>query len=133
MSPSLAGTGVLVADDNPDALEITEYVLGQQGGTVRGVRTAHEALEALLTWTPDVLLLDISMPDMDGIELLSTIRGISRLRQVPAVAVTGHAYQRDKRRCLNAGFAEHLSKPYDVEVLIDLVARLAPKKRAAAV
>ena len=87
MSPDLTGTAVLVAEDNVDDREILEYLLGQHGGAVRSARTAREALEALLTWTPDVLLLDISMPDMDGFELLATIRGVARLRQVPAVAV----------------------------------------------
>jgi CheY-like chemotaxis protein len=125
----LTGTTVLVAEDNVDDREILEYVLGQKGGTVRSAKTAREALEVLLTWTPDVLLLDISMPDMDGFELLSTIRGVARLRQVPAVAVTAHAYERDKRRCLDAGFVEHLPKPYDADVLVDLVARLARRTR----
>jgi CheY-like chemotaxis protein len=125
VSPDLTGVAVLVAEDNFDDREILEYLLGQHGGTVRSATTGREALEALLTWTPDVLLLDISMPDMDGFELLATIRGVARLRRVAAVAVTAHAYDRDRRRCLDAGFVEHVAKPYDADVLVDLVARLA--------
>jgi CheY-like chemotaxis protein len=124
----LDGTKVLVTDDNADAVEILHYLICQQGGSVRSSRTGRGALEALLTWTPDILLLDISMPDMDGFQLLSTIRGISRLREVPAVAVTAHAYERDKDRCLGAGFVEHVAKPYDPDGLMHLVARLAPTK-----
>jgi CheY-like chemotaxis protein len=56
--------------------------------------------------SPDVLLLVISMPDMDGFELLAMIRGVSRLREIPAIAVTAHAYAADRNRCLEAGFAE---------------------------
>jgi CheY-like chemotaxis protein len=125
---SLAGTAVLVVDDDADSLEILAYLVGQEGGTVRGASSAREALELLLTWTPDVLLLDISMPEIDGYELLSTIRGVARLRDVPAIAVTAHAYETDKQRCIEAGFAEHISKPYDGAALLELVARLASEK-----
>jgi CheY-like chemotaxis protein len=125
---ALDGTGVLVADDDADNLEILQYLIGRQGGTVRSAGSARDALEMLLTWTPDLLVLDISMPDIDGYELLQTIRGVARLRSVPAVAVTAHAYEQDKRRCLEAGFVEHVPKPYDPESLIDLLAGLALSK-----
>jgi CheY-like chemotaxis protein len=87
----------------------------------------------LLTWTPDVLLLDIAMPEMDGCELLTTIRGIERLREVPAVAVTARAFERDKERSANAGFAAHVSKPYQIEALVDVIGGLVAKKPVDAV
>jgi CheY-like chemotaxis protein len=122
---SLNGTTVLVADDDPDSVEILQYLIGTQDGTVRAASSAHEALELLLTCTPHVLLLDISMPDMDGCQLLEAIRGVSRLRAIPAVAVTAHAYERDKVRCLEAGFARHIAKPYEPDDLLQVVAHLA--------
>jgi CheY-like chemotaxis protein len=125
----LDGTAVLVADDDADNRDILQYLIGQQGGTVRGAGTARAALEMLLTWTPDVMVLDISMPDIDGYQLLEAIRGVARLREVPAVAVTAHAYERDKLRCIEAGFVEHVPKPYDPALLIDLLAGLAAQKR----
>ena len=128
MGSALAGTVVLVADDHSDRLEILTYLVSAEGGIVRSARTAREVLELLLTLTPDLMLLDISMPDIDGYELLATIRGIDRLRDVPAVAVTAHAYQDDKRRCAEAGFAEHIGKPYDPGALMDVVARLVVPK-----
>ena len=128
MVAALNGTSVLVADDDADNLEILSFLIGLEGGTVRGARTAREALELLLTWTPDVLLLDISMPEMDGYELLAAIRGVQRFREIPAVAVTAHAYEHDKQRAKDAGFAEHITKPYDAATLIGLVEKLAPKK-----
>lgn len=76
MAAALDGITVLVADDDPDNLEIVRFLVGQEGGTVRGAKNAREALELLLTFTPDVLVLDISMPDIDGYELLATIRGL---------------------------------------------------------
>jgi CheY-like chemotaxis protein len=129
----LAGMTLLLADDDPDSLEVLTYLIRQEGGTVRTADSAREALEVLLTWTPDVLLLDIAMPEIDGFALLATIRGVERLRDVPAVAVTAHAYERDRERCIEAGFAEHVPKPYDAERLLGLIADLAAKKLAAAV
>ncbi len=128
----LAGTAVLLADDDADSVAILEYLIAKEGGTVRTVKNAREALELLLTWTPDVLLLDIAMPDMDGVELLATVRGLARLRDVPAVAVTALAYESDRARCIEAGFVEHVSKPYEAEMLLDLIAALGSKKASTA-
>jgi len=128
MAGALDGTAVLIADDDADNREILQYLIGQQGGTVRSAATAHDALEMLDTWTPDLMVLDISMPDIDGYQLLQTIRGVARLRTVPAVAVTAHAFERDKLRCIEAGFVKHVPKPYDPTVLIELLAGLAIQK-----
>ncbi len=114
----LEGVAVLVVDDDADNLAIVEYLIGKRGGATRCAGSAQDALEMLLHWTPDLLLLDISMPEMDGLDLLQTIRGIERLRVVPAIAVTAHAYASDRQRCLEAGFADHISKPYDPDALM---------------
>ena len=76
-----------------------------------------------------MLLLDISMPDMDGYELLETLRGLNRLRAIPAVAVTAHAYERDKECSAEAGFAVHVSKPYDIAALVEVLGNLAAQER----
>jgi CheY-like chemotaxis protein len=120
----LHGVAILAVDDDADNLEIISYVVGQEGGSVRSARSAHSALEMLLDWTPDLLLFDLSMPDIDGFELLTTVRGIARLHLVPAIAVTAHAFEADKRRCLEAGFARHISKPYDPNDLLLQIAEL---------
>jgi CheY-like chemotaxis protein len=117
-------------DDDRDGLELLAHVIEQVGGDVRMAKNAREALALLLTWTPDVLLLDISMPDMDGYELLRTIRGVHRLQEVPAVALTALAFKRDEDRAAEAGFNAHVTKPYEVEGLIKLVERLASKEPA---
>jgi two-component system CheB/CheR fusion protein len=127
---SLREAEILVVDDDHDSLEIIEYLIAREGGVVRKARNSREALELLLSCTPDVMLLDLSMPDMDGFELLTTIRGVARLSEVPAVAVTAHAYERDKERSAKAGFVAHVSKPYDVEALIKVIGDLVEKKPA---
>jgi len=121
-----------MADDDADTLEVLEDLIADEGATVRSATSAREALEVLRTWTPDLLLLDISMPDMDGCELLTLIHRKAALREVPAVAVTGYDDARDKKRCTEAGFAGHIAKPFYVETLINLIATLAPKPSPAA-
>jgi CheY-like chemotaxis protein len=125
---SIGETQILVADDDQDSLEALEYLLSKEGAIVKKAKNARKALELLLTWTPDVLLLDLAMPEVDGYELLTTIRGIERLREVPAVAVTALAFERDKERSANAGFAAHVSKPYEIKALVDLIGGLVAKK-----
>jgi CheY-like chemotaxis protein len=125
---SLRDTNILVVDDDRDSRELLEYFITQEGAVVRKATNAREAMELLLSWTPDVLLLDISMPDMDGYELLQTIRGVNRLRGIPAVAVTAHAFERDKERSEKAGFAMHVSKPYDIAALVKVLGDLVPSR-----
>jgi CheY-like chemotaxis protein len=124
---SIGETAILLVDDDRDSVDALEYLISQHGAIVKKAKNAREALDLLRTWTPDVLLLDIAMPEVDGYELLTTIRGIERLREVPAVAVTALAFDRDKERSAKAGFAAHVSKPYEIEALVDLIGTLAAK------
>jgi CheY-like chemotaxis protein len=128
---SIGETAILAVDDDRDSLEALEYLISREGAIVKKAKNAREALDLLLTWTPDVLLLDIAMPEVDGYELLTTIRGIERLREVPAVAITALAFERDKERSAEAGFAAHLSKPYEIEALVDVIGSLVAKKPGA--
>ena len=125
---SIGATEILVVDDDRDSLEALEYLISNEGAIVKKAKNAREALDLLLTWTPDVLLLDLAMPEVDSYALLTTIRGIERLREVPAVAVTARAFGRDKERSAEAGFAAHVSKPYEIEALIHLIGGLVAKK-----
>ena len=120
-----------MVDDDPDNLEILGHVILAQGATVQRAKDAREALEMLPGWEPDVLLLDIEMPEMDGYELLSLIRLHPALRNVPAVAVTGLAHATDKDRAFEAVFEAHLAKPFDSAAVIDLVVWLSSRPRPA--
>jgi CheY-like chemotaxis protein len=131
MTAKLDGTAVLVADDDPDNLELLEFVICAEGATVRTASSGREALALLPNWTPDVLLLDIEMPDMDGYQLLLAIRRHAGLHDVPAVAVTGLGYPSNKDRSFAVGFEAHMTKPFDEAALIDLVEWLASRPRLA--
>jgi CheY-like chemotaxis protein len=125
MTATLEGTAVLVADDDPDNLELLAYIMSAEGATVRTARSGREAMELLRDGKPDVLLLDIEMPVMDGYELLAAIRSRADLRNVPAVAVTGRGYPTDKERAFEAGFDAHMTKPFDGAALVELIEWLA--------
>jgi two-component system CheB/CheR fusion protein len=126
----LRGAQVLVVDDERDIVDLIAYAIADAGATVRTATSAVDALKLLAGsgWTPDVLLLDIGMANMDGYDLLLAIRHHEGLKNVPAIAVTGFGYELDKKRAFEAGFAVHVTKPFVSEVLVDLVRWIAKTK-----
>jgi CheY-like chemotaxis protein len=128
MRKALAGVSVLLVDDEPDNSELLGLYVESQGASVRIASSAREALELVSSWKPDIMLLDISMPEMDGYDLLKAIRRDPALRSTPAVAVTAHAFERDKRLAAQATFSAHVSKPYDCEALLYIVEKLTVAK-----
>ncbi|MGH9310421.1 MAG: hybrid sensor histidine kinase/response regulator [Vicinamibacterales bacterium] len=119
--PPLRACRVLIADDNPDTLEMMELMLTLQGHTVRVASDGVHALEAADEFRPQIAFLDIGMPRMDGYEAASRIRRLLG-RRVVLVALTGWGQDEDKRRSREAGFDHHLTKPPDPELLDQLIA-----------
>ena len=126
--PRLEGVHVFVVDDEPDARELLRTVLDDQGATVTTFGSAQEALAALKTTRPTLLICDVGMPKMDGYQLIRTLRAQeSRSERIPALALTAFARAEDRKRSLVAGYQAHLAKPFDVSefilVIADLVGR----------
>jgi len=115
---------ILIADDNIDALESLAEVLKLQGHEVFSAANGSLALESAERYLPDVALLDIGMPLLDGYEVARRIRSQEWGRQVTLMAVTGWGQDADRRRSREAGFDQHLVKPLDVDKLAELLARL---------
>ncbi len=133
--PSLAlrlrGVRVMVVDDEPDARELATAVLEESGASVEVAASGREALTRLKASNPDVFLIDIAMPEMDGLTLIREIRqSQGRAAHAPAVACTAYARAEDRQRALASGFQLHLAKPVQPEVLIEAVASVW--ERAAA-
>jgi CheY-like chemotaxis protein len=120
-SAALAPRRVLVVDDNRDAAESLGMVLHLLGAQVHVVCSGPDALEALGTHRPAVVLLDIGMPGMDGYEVARRIREQPDFRDVTLVALTGWGQEEDRRRSRTAGFDYHLVKPADVTALKTLM------------
>ena len=108
---------VLIVDDNVDAAETLQMVVSQLGHEVQAAHDGVAALDAVRSRRPDVVLLDISMPGMDGLEVARALRAEPALRQVRVVALTGFGQQEDRRRSLAAGCDAHLVKPVSPEDL----------------
>jgi signal transduction histidine kinase/ActR/RegA family two-component response regulator len=125
VTPSLAGVRVLAVDDNRDALEVLDAVLGDAGAHVR---LANSGAEALAEWereTPDIVLCDLAMPEMNGYELLAEIRerDATVRRFIPAIAVTAQASEEHVAQSMRAGFQQHIAKPFDGADLVRAVAQ----------
>jgi signal transduction histidine kinase len=115
---------ILVADDNPDALESLALVLQLQGHEVFSANNGGVALESAERYLPDVVLLDVGMPVLDGYEVARRIRAQPWGKQVTLLALTGWGQDSDRRRSQEAGFDLHLVKPVDVDKLTELLAHL---------
>ena len=123
--PRLDGIHAFVVDDEPDAREILERVLRDQGARVTTFDSAEMVLAALKATKPTVLISDIGMPEMDGYQLMRALRASEpRLGRIPALALTAFARAEDRKRSLLAGYQAHLAKPFDISELILLVADL---------
>ncbi|MGH8318125.1 MAG: ATP-binding protein [Steroidobacteraceae bacterium] len=115
---------LLIADDNKDAADTLALLLSLEGCDVRTAYSGHAAVSIAETFHPDVALLDIGMPEMDGFAAAKAIRRLHGGMKVCLVAVTGWGQEHDKRRSFEAGFAMHLTKPVDPDRLRALLARL---------
>ena len=120
----LDGVRVVVADDDPEALELASTILGGAGGEVRTCSSAAEALEAFRQSVPDVLISDIEMPGEDGYSLIRRVRALPAEQggRVPAVALTAYGRTQDRVQSLAAGFTMHVPKPVDPGELTTIVA-----------
>jgi PAS domain S-box-containing protein len=115
---------VLVVDDNRDAAESLGMLLTMLGATVHVSYSGADALQALATHKPSVVLLDIGMPEMDGYEVARRIREQPDFRDVTLIALTGWGQEKDRRRSRRAGFDFHLTKPANVDALETLLVSL---------
>jgi signal transduction histidine kinase/ActR/RegA family two-component response regulator len=128
---NLSGVKVVLADDDRDAREMLWHILVERGADVIATASAQEALVAVESFRPDVLISDIGMPDEDGYELIQKVRMLGDgLSGVPAVALTALSRLEDRTRALLAGYQIHLTKPVDARELTVTVASLAGRLRA---
>jgi PAS domain S-box-containing protein len=122
---ALSGLRVLVVEDEPDARELLSITLECSGAEVEAVESAQEALKNLQVFKPDVLLSDIGLPIESGYDLIRKVRSLpSDSSNIPAVALTAFATEKDQQRALSAGFQVHLTKPVEPGVLVETIERL---------
>jgi CheY-like chemotaxis protein len=123
---------VLVVDDNRDAATTLALVLNMDGHMTHVVQNGVEALDAFESFKPEVVLLDIGLPEMDGYEVATRLRSTRAVVEPLLIAVTGYGQADDRERSKAAGFDHHLVKPVDISALLDLcsAAESCRRKRA---
>lgn len=102
---------VVLAEDDPDSLEITMILLQRYGAQVYAATNGKDALALIRQYRPQLVISDLSMPDLDGWELLASLQKDPELVATPVIALTAHALTGDRERVLAAGFRNYLTKP----------------------
>jgi CheY-like chemotaxis protein len=112
---------ILIVDDHEDSAEGMAVLLRACGHEARAAHDAHAALEAAEEYRPDVVILDIGLPGMDGFEAARRLRERFPSHPLRLVALTGYGQEEDRRRAREAGFDHHLVKPLDIARLRELI------------
>jgi len=123
-SPRASGRRIMVVDDNEDAADLLSVLLERLGNTTRVAHDAHAALRMADEFVPEVAVLDIGLPVMDGYELARLLRQQPRERPLRLIALTGYAQESDRRLAAAAGFDAHLVKPVGLETLEAILGEL---------
>jgi CheY-like chemotaxis protein len=106
---------VLIVDDEPDNVGVAQKVLSFNGADVHVARNGIEGLNILNSIDPTFILLDLSMPEMDGWEMFELVRANERLSSVPVIALTAHAMSGDREKIIGAGFDGYIAKPFRID------------------
>lgn len=121
---------ILIVDDNPINLKLASEILLASGYTVAGAADADQAQQLLVTLLPDLILMDIALPGMDGLSLTRIIKADSRLSHVPVIALTAFALQGDDRKAADAGCDGYITKPINTRKFVGQVTAILESARA---
>jgi two-component system cell cycle response regulator DivK len=111
------GALVLIVEDNPRNLKLARDVLNHQGYETLEAANAEDALALARDRHPDLVLMDVQLPGMDGVQALDRLRSDPETRDIPVIAVTAFAMKDDRERFLAVGFDRYLAKPLDIHQL----------------
>jgi two-component system cell cycle response regulator DivK len=117
----MAGEQILVVEDNEKNMKLFRDVLQATGYRTLEATAGARAVELATEHQPDAVLMDIQLPDIDGVEVLGRLRADERTASIPVLALTAQAMQGDRERFLAAGFDGYVSKPVNIVELIDTV------------
>ena len=124
----MSGEIILYIEDNADNRTLIRRILSAEGYEFKEAENAVEALKVLKSLHPDLILMDINMPDMDGYTLTAKIRALSGFGNVPIVALTANVMRGDRERSLEAGCDGYIQKPIDIDLLPQQVERYLRKR-----
>lgn len=124
----MAGERILIVDDNATNLKLVAYLMRANGYTVETALDAESAIDAIRVNHPDVILMDIQLPGIDGLELTRRLKADPGTRDIVIVAVTAYAMKGDQAKALAAGCDDYITKPIDTRSLPDTIARHLAKR-----
>ena len=125
------GAPILIVDDNPLNVKLVRVVLLTSGYDVRTCADAESALEALQSFRPDAILMDIQLPGMDGLELTRRLKANPETRDITIIALTAYAMKGDEEKARAAGCDGYLTKPIDTAVFPSLLAGYLCRTRSS--
>ena len=120
---------ILIADDHDDNRELLQLLLAGAGYDVREARDGRECLAIARDASPDLIVIDLSMPVLDGWGVFQELKADERTRTIPCMAVTAHA-ELDRNQALETGFSAYVSKPYSGEALLKTVATMLANRKS---
>ncbi len=113
---------ILLVEDNPVNRRLAEFLLRSQGYQVRAATNAQEAFDTIKAERPDLILMDVQLPGMDGLEATRKLKAEPATRDIPVVAVTSYAMKGDREKALAAGCSGYITKPIDKDTFVREVA-----------
>ena len=119
----MAAAQILVVEDNEKNMKLVRDVLEATGYRLLEATTGAQAVDLAAEHQPGLVLMDIRLPDMDGVQVLGRLRADERTASIPVLAVTAQAMQGDRERFLAAGFDDYVAKPVDIDELVRSVGR----------
>jgi two-component system cell cycle response regulator DivK len=119
----MAGEQILVVEDNEKNMKLFRDVLQAKGYSIMEATTGGRAIELAIEHVPDLVLMDIQLPDIDGVDALGQLRANERTASIPILALTAQAMEGDRERFLSAGFDGYLSKPVNIAEFVATVKR----------
>jgi len=127
----MANVHVLLVEDNQDNQDLMKFLLERAGYIVYTANNGLEALAAALLKMPDVVLMDLSLPEMDGWTAAREMKKNPLLSHIPLIAVTAHTLPGDRRKALDSGFDSYISKPINVRMFDIMVAKVLEQKSSS--
>jgi two-component system cell cycle response regulator DivK len=120
---------ILIVEDNPQNMRLVEMALSAESYTLLEATNGEEALGVARKERPDLIIMDIQLPKMSGLEVTRKLREIPEFSQTPIIAVTAYAMKGDKEKALDAGCNAYLSKPISARDLPNLIAKMLLQRR----
>ena len=128
----MASDPVLIVDDNPQNLKLAKVILAAEGYEVKTAIDAEDALKILESFVPRLILMDLQLPRMDGLELTRRLKADPARRNIIIIALTAYAMKGDERKAFAAGCDDYMSKPIDIDALPRVVAEHLARRASPA-